>query len=625
FLSLSGGSLSGNLEVTGTITATADITVNKVIADGSGLTALNADEITTGTLDNARLPTDISVTSLSGNVTGNGEGLTTLNATNITKGTLKNARLPASISVTNLSGNGAGLTALNADEITTGTINNDRLPADISVTNVSGTLSGDGAGLTELNADKITTGILKNEFLPATISGKTFSGNGASLTELNPAQLSTVIPFDKLPLANLQDIRNGDTTKITTAEQSQWLEQKIEALACSEFVTMSVSCAQTDSEIDFSNLPSSIDGITLNNNEYILLTAQTDKNKNRIWKVKKQGNELTLEASVVFTEDNLIQGLVIKIDGGSKHANKVFVLKGRYEITNMPVEYVWQHTANLLYTTEGLLQENNSLSVDFASTQNVLDGVIYKVVDAALLKNQLTNVESRVNAEMETKVDIEKLRIDNILLASNADKDSFTEIVTLINSVDTENDTAFANYVLSNNDRSLAIENAQSFEATTRANKDAEIETSLNGEISTRQQESEDRYTKAETSTMFLSLSGGSLSGNLEVTGTITATADITAFSDLRLKSNIENITNALNKVGQLNGVTFTRSDLNDGKRYTGVIAQEVQKVLPEAVKTENDLLSVAYGNMVGLLVESIKELSVKVNTLQNEIAALKQ
>ena len=571
------------------------------------------------------MPTDISVTSLSGNVTGNGEGLTTLNATNITKGTLKNARLPASISVTNLSGNGAGLTALNADEITTGTLNNDRLPADISVTNVSGTLSGDGAGLTELNADKITTGILKNEFLPATISGKTFSGNGASLTELNPAQLSTVIPFDKLPLANLQDIRNGDTTKITTAEQSQWLEQKIEALACSEFVTMSVSCAQTDSEIDFSNLPSSIDGITLNNNEDILLTAQTDKNKNRIWKVKKQGNELTLEASVVFTEDKLIQGLVIKIDGGSKHANKVFVLKGRYEITNMPVEYVWQHTANLLYTTEGLLQENNSLSVDFASTQNVLDGVIDKVVDAALLKNQLTNVESRVNAEMETKVDIEKLRIDNILLASNADKDSFTEIVTLINSVDTENDTAFANYVLSNNDRSLAIENAQSFEATTRANKDAEIETSLNGEISTRQQESEDRYTKAETSTMFLSLSGGSLSGNLEVTGTITATADITAFSDLRLKSNIENITNALNKVGQLNGVTFTRSDLNDGKRYTGVIAQEVQKVLPEAVKTENDLLSVAYGNMVGLLVESIKELSVKVNTLQNEIAALKQ
>jgi hypothetical protein len=92
----------------------------------------------------------------------------------------------------------------------------------------------------------------------------------------------------------------------------------------------------------------------------------------------------------------------------------------------------------------------------------------------------------------------------------------------------------------------------------------------------------------------------------LKVDGSILATSDITAFSDRRLKSKIERIEGALDKVCALGGYTFMMND----KPSTGLIAQEVLEVLPEAVHgSEETQYSLAYGNMIGLLVEAIKEL----------------
>ena len=96
----------------------------------------------------------------------------------------------------------------------------------------------------------------------------------------------------------------------------------------------------------------------------------------------------------------------------------------------------------------------------------------------------------------------------------------------------------------------------------------------------------------------------------LDVTGDIYATGNITGYSDKRAKSDIQKIENALDKIEQLNGYTFTMND----KRYTGVIAQEVLPVLPEAVTgSEETHYAVAYGNMMGLIIEAIKELKKKV------------
>ena len=102
------------------------------------------------------------------------------------------------------------------------------------------------------------------------------------------------------------------------------------------------------------------------------------------------------------------------------------------------------------------------------------------------------------------------------------------------------------------------------------------------------------------------------LAMTLSSAGALTVVGEITAFSDSSLKANIEIIADALNKVEAIRGVTYTRTDSDDKqKRHTGVIAQEIEAVLPEAVLVNEDgIRSVAYGNMVGLLIEAVKELS---------------
>jgi len=106
--------------------------------------------------------------------------------------------------------------------------------------------------------------------------------------------------------------------------------------------------------------------------------------------------------------------------------------------------------------------------------------------------------------------------------------------------------------------------------------------------------------------------------GVLSITGSLVATGNITAYSDEQLKTDVEVIDSALDKVSEVRGVTYT--DKETGEKRTGVIAQELQKVLPEAVvEDEGGVLSVAYGNVVGLLIESIKELCEEVKTLKGD------
>jgi hypothetical protein len=107
-----------------------------------------------------------------------------------------------------------------------------------------------------------------------------------------------------------------------------------------------------------------------------------------------------------------------------------------------------------------------------------------------------------------------------------------------------------------------------------------------------------------------LDVRGTLRSDGLTVGGDIYATGNITGYSDRRAKSDIEKIENALEKIEQLNGYTFTMK----GKRYTGLIAQEILPILPEAVSgSEETNYAVAYGNMMGLIVEAIKELKQKI------------
>ncbi len=100
--------------------------------------------------------------------------------------------------------------------------------------------------------------------------------------------------------------------------------------------------------------------------------------------------------------------------------------------------------------------------------------------------------------------------------------------------------------------------------------------------------------------------------------GAATFNNNVTAFSDERLKDNIETIENGLSKVEQLRGVTYTRDD----REEIGVIAQEVEKILPEIVLTANDEMgtkSVDYSRLTAVLIEAVKDLSARVKELEGK------
>ena len=106
----------------------------------------------------------------------------------------------------------------------------------------------------------------------------------------------------------------------------------------------------------------------------------------------------------------------------------------------------------------------------------------------------------------------------------------------------------------------------------------------------------------------FALLSGATFSG------TVTA-PNFVSSSDARLKSDIAPIADALVKVQALNGVTFAMA--GSDARQMGLIAQQVQRVAPEAVVEAEGVLRLAYGNLVGLLIEAIKDLATQVEQLK--------
>jgi hypothetical protein len=109
--------------------------------------------------------------------------------------------------------------------------------------------------------------------------------------------------------------------------------------------------------------------------------------------------------------------------------------------------------------------------------------------------------------------------------------------------------------------------------------------------------------------------------------GLIRATNDVVAYygSDRRLKENISPIENAIDKINQIGGYEYDWKPMegiheNEGHDI-GVIAQEIEKVLPEIVtRRENGYLAVKYERLVALLIEGIKTQQVQIDELKNKI-----
>jgi hypothetical protein len=113
------------------------------------------------------------------------------------------------------------------------------------------------------------------------------------------------------------------------------------------------------------------------------------------------------------------------------------------------------------------------------------------------------------------------------------------------------------------------------------------------------------------------------------VSGGIYSTGNVVAYSDARKKTNIQTIDKALDKVLQLRGVTFNKFDIDNvshKKLEMGVIAQEVELIVPEVVTYAEDIdeYGVSYGNFAGLFIEAFKEQNELINMLRKEVEELK-
>ena len=129
-------------------------------------------------------------------------------------------------------------------------------------------------------------------------------------------------------------------------------------------------------------------------------------------------------------------------------------------------------------------------------------------------------------------------------------------------------------------------------------------------------------YKRQDKDIIFKGNDGGSvitaLTLDMSAAGAATFNDNVTAYSDERLKDNIETLTDGLDKVEQLRGVTYTR----DERENIGVIAQEVEKILPEIVLTADDEMgtkSVDYSRLTAVLNEAVKDLSARVKELEGK------
>jgi surfactin synthase thioesterase subunit len=171
-----------------------DSSDNIVANNGSNLTNLNADNLASGTLPDARFPATLPA--------ANGSALTNLDADNLASGTLPDARFPATLPAAN----GSALTNLDADNLASGTIPDARFPATLPAAN--------GSALTNLNASNLDSGTVPDARFPATLPAI----SGANLTNLDASDLASgTVPDARFP-ATLPAISGANLTNLDASD-----------------------------------------------------------------------------------------------------------------------------------------------------------------------------------------------------------------------------------------------------------------------------------------------------------------------------------------------------------------------------------------------------------------------
>jgi hypothetical protein len=573
------GSFAANVITATTVNATSGNFTN-ITGNAVALTDINASNITSGTIDNARTTSNTSnsastivLRDASGNFgsnvitassfSGDGTAITAINASNISSGTIANSRTTASSSngastivqrdaggnfsantiTANISGDISGGTNINASNITSGTISNARTTAasangastivlrdtngsfDANVVNATN-LSGGGLSITSINASNISAGTIGSAYV---------SGAYGNITGVGTVTAGT---WQGNVIANLYTTANSSNSASTIVARDAGGNFAAATITATTFSGAFSGNGATISDINASNISSGTianartTAATANGASTIVLRGTSGEfSAGAITGSSFTGDGSALSA---INASNLSSGTVAsaRVSGSYTGITGVGTLTaGTWNSTVIGAQYGGTGSANL--TAENVILGNGASAV--------------KVVAPGTANNVLTS--------------------NGTTWVSQAPSGGGIGITD-------DNSTNATRYILF------------------------------------------DDVTSGNVSSVFVSST--KLTYNPS-TGNLVATIHY-ASSDARYKDDVVVIPNALDKVNQIRGVTYVRNDIADKSRHAGVIAQEVEAVLPEVVSTNNEGYKlVAYDNMIGLLIEAIKELKAEVDALKGK------
>jgi trimeric autotransporter adhesin len=660
------GSFAANVVTATTVNATTGNFTN-ITANASGLTDINASNISSGTISNARTTgsTSNSASTIvlrdangafeAGNVTasnfiGGGTTITSINASNISSGTIANARTTAASAngastivsrdsngdfaantvSASFSGNGVAITAINASNISTGTINNARTTAsssngastivsrdvngsfDANVVNATN-ISGNGASITSINASNISSGTIGSAYVSGayanitgvgTVTSGTWQGNVIATT-YGGTNLSSftangvVYASSTTALATGSGfVFDGTNVGIGTTSIDSWTRLKVQGTAGAQtgasqqlLVFAPTTTAGQGAGIRFNAASGAKEAVAV-----IGVVNEASGNLGALTFHTYGGGGDIPERMRIDSSGNVGIGANITASAVSAPSLTVGTGSGSPAIT-LYSSTTTQSQISFADATSGtgaydgyMLYDQNSRFMAFgtAATERMRihssGGVsIGNTTDPGATNLSVTGTISGNGAP---------------LTGINASNISSGTVGTARLATGTANSSTYLR-----GDQTWATVTSGitlTDDTSTNATRYPLLTASTSGTISTA------------------NVSSSKLTFNPS-TGTLSATV-MTASSDARFKDDVILIPNALEKTCQIRGVTYIRNDIEVKTRHAGVIAQEVEKVLPEVIGTDADGYKVvAYGNMIGLLVEAIKELKAEVDALKGK------